>query len=176
MKMIFTALKFLSLMTLLTGLIYPLAMTGVTQILFPFQSQGSLLKDRQDKVVGSELIAQGFKRDKYFWPRPSAIDYNPIPSGGSNFGPTSQDLLTKVHEREKQGLTKDLLFASASGLDPHISKAAAKDQIQRIAKARGITEEQVFNALEPFVEPRQFSFLGDERVNVLKLNMSLDGN
>jgi K+-transporting ATPase ATPase C chain len=166
-------------MTLLTGIIYPLAITGMAQLLFNKNANGSLIKNSVGTVVGSSLIAQRFQDPKYFWPRPSSIDYNPMPSGGSNLGPTSADLLNKVTERRANGASGEMLFASASGLDPHISPKAAVVQAARIAQARHVTLEQVLAILSvdkssTFIQNRQFGFLGEERVNVLELNLALD--
>jgi len=164
----------LILTTLITGLAYPLLMTLFSQIVFPHKANGSLIKNNQGQVIGSELIGQTFKGQNYFWSRPSAIDYNPMPSGGSNLGPTSVDLVGKVKEREKQGLVNDLLFASGSGLDPHISPEGARAQIGRIAQSRGTTEQKIGKILDGFIEQRQMRILGEKRVNVLMLNLALD--
>lgn len=174
MKIGIIAFRFFVLMTLLTGVVYPFLMTSASQILFSNKANGSLIKNKDGVVVGSELIAQGFKQEKYFWPRPSAIDYNPMLSGGSNLGPTSQDLRAKVKERETTGATGDLLFASGSGLDPHISPESAQAQITRIAGARNVNESKVMEIVNEFVEARQLSFLGENRVNVVRLNIALD--
>ncbi len=174
MKALKVSLKFFAIMTVLTGFVYPGLIGVVGQLFFSKSSNGSLIYGTQGKIIGSELIAQNFKGEKYFWPRPSAIDFNPMPSGGSNLGPTSQDLVTKFHEREKQGFTRDTLFASGSGLDPHISPEAAKDQVERIAKTRNAPAAEVTAVLNEHIESRQFGFLGQKRVNVLKLNLALD--
>lgn len=174
----------LLMLTLVTGIIYPLAVTGVTQLIFPFQTNGSLIK-LQGQVVGSALIGQAFSDPQYFWPRPSATGYNPMPSSGSNQSPTSQALLEQVQQRDQElrllynlpanaNLPADLLFASGSGLDPHISPAAARLQIPRVAQARGLTEEQVTTLVEQYTEPAQFGLLGEPRTNVLMLNLALD--
>ncbi|MGE3262770.1 MAG: potassium-transporting ATPase subunit KdpC [Bacteriovoracia bacterium] len=174
MKQIFPALKAFLLLTFVTGAVYPLLVTAIGQAFFPRQANGSLLQGSDGKIQGSELIAQGFKGDKYFWPRPSAVDYNPLPSGGSNLGPTSKALQDKWQERRKAGLSGDLLAASASGLDPHISPESAYDQVPRIAQARGKSIAEVNGLIASTVERRQFGFLGENRVNVLKLNRLLD--
>lgn len=163
MKSLITSIRFMLVMTVLTGLIYPLSMTVISQLLFPEKANGKL-----------ELIAQKFTQEKYFWSRPSAIDYNPMPSGGTNLGPISQDLLAKVNERKAIGATDDLLFASGSGLDPQISPKNAYNQIPRVAKARGVKEETLRDIVRSHIEGRQFGFLGEERVNVLTLNLALD--
>ena len=174
MKTLNTSIRFMILMVVLTGFFYPGVMTLFARLIFPSQAAGSLLKNSQGQVIGSELIGQAFKSEKYFWPRPSATDYNPMPSGGTNLGVTSQDLLAKVKERESQGLTGELLFASASGLDPHITPKTALGQVSRIAGARGLSETALRELIEKHVDPRQMGFLGIERVNVLKLNLALD--
>lgn len=168
------SLKMLLLMTLLLGIIYPLSVTAIAQLGMKNKANGSLL-EKEGKLIGSELIGQSFKSDKYFWPRPSAIDYNPLPSGGSNMGPTNQALKEQVAQRLTQGLRAESLFASASGLDPHISQASAKAQIDRIVNARqGLEKERILSLINKEMEPRDFGFLGEERINVLKLNLALD--
>jgi potassium-transporting ATPase KdpC subunit len=182
-----TALKFLLIMTLLTGIIYPLLMTGIAQIAFPSKSNGSLiLKD--GKVIGSELIGQKFDSSIYFWSRPSAIGYNPIPSGASNFGPTSDTLKKQVEARrilfakmnsieDVLSIPKEMIFASGSGLDPHISPGAALLQVERIAKARQFDASQkqrLLQSIRDLTEKPQFLILGEVRINVLNLNIELD--
>ena len=181
------ALKFLLIMTILTGIIYPLVMTGIAQVVFPSKSNGSLiLKD--SKVIGSELIGQKFDSSIYFWSRPSAIGYSPVPSGASNYGPTSDTLKKLVDTRREyfannnsvNNLTDvplEMIFASGSGLDPHISPAAAQLQVERIAQARHFDSSQKQNLVETvkkLTEKPQFLILGEERINVLKLNIALD--
>ena len=179
MKQAFIALKMFFVMTVLLGLIYPLVVTGIGRGFFPHQAGGSLI-ERDGKVVGSSLIAQKFAGERYFAPRPSAIDYNPLPSGGTNLGPTSKKLKEATDSaREKLGASapQDLIFASASGLDPHISPAAAKFQIERVAAARGFDAARKIALVELVnskVMHRQLEFLGEERVNVLELNLALD--
>jgi K+-transporting ATPase ATPase C chain len=181
------ALKFLAVMTILTGLVYPLVMTGVAQVAFPSKASGSLII-RDNKVIGSELIGQKFDSIVYFWSRPSAIGYNPIPSGASNYGPTSDTLRKLVAARREffgkmnsvsdiSAIPKEMLFASGSGLDPHITPAAALLQVDRITGARHFTAAQKTKLLETIkslTEPPQFLFLGEERINVLILNRELD--
>lgn len=174
MKTWIVSFKFILLLTLITGFVYPGLLTLLGQLAFPFRVNGSVLHGKNGEKIGSEWIAQNFKSPRYFWPRPSAIDFNPIPSGGSNLGPTSSDLLQKVRERAAAGATEDLLFASASGLDPHISPMAAISQAERVAKARGMPMEKIRSIVDSFIEERQWGFLGEPRVNVLKLNQSLD--
>jgi K+-transporting ATPase ATPase C chain len=181
------ALKFLMAMTVLTGIFYPLIMTGIAQVSYPSKSNGSLiLKD--GKIIGSDLIGQKFDSSIYFWSRPSAVGYNPIPSSGSNYGPTSDTLRKLVNARralfaEANSITdilsvpKEMIFASGSGLDPHISPAAALMQVDRIAKARNFDnnrKEQLLKTVKEMTEMPQYLFLGEERINVLRLNIELD--
>ncbi len=181
------ALKFLLIMTVLTGVIYPFFMTGVAQLTFRAKANGSLII-KDGKIIGSELIGQKFDSTIYFWSRPSAIDYNPIPSGASNLGPTSDKLKKQVSERRILFATKntitdttaipsEMLFASASGLDPHISQKAALLQVDRVAKARNfniVEKQKLVQSIEDLTESPQFFVLGEERVNVLILNLELD--
>ena len=171
--------------TIICGGIYPAVVTGVAQALFPKQANGSLIMDRSGKVIGSSLIGQPFSGSNYLWPRPSATTdfaYNPMGSGGSNSGPTNPDFIKTVSARVKvlhdAGLSgnipSDLVLASASGLDPHISLEAARAQILRIAVARGMTEETIWKVIARHTEDRQFGFLGVPRVNVLAVNRELD--
>lgn len=174
-------------MTVLTGFIYPLIITGIGQVVFPGKANGSLIyKDNQ--VVGSSLIGQKFDSSIYFWSRPSAIDYNPLPSSGSNFGPTSEKLKGQRDDRfiifiranglkETADVPGDMLFASGSGLDPHISRMAALMQVDRIVKARNLNDSQkteLLQLIDKITEKPQYTFLGNERVNVLLLNIELD--
>lgn len=168
------AFRMFLIMTILTGVIYPLLITAVAQTVFPWQSHGSLVKNSSGQVAGSILIAQPFLKPEYFWPRPSAVAYNPESSGGSNLGLTSQDLLKQVEERKKAGFVADMLWASGSGLDPHISPEAALSQVSRVAKARGLDEKVVADLVTTIRENRQMSILGEERVNVFKLNQALN--
>lgn len=172
-------------LTILTGVLYPLLITGIAQALFPFQANGSLLDVKGD-LVGSALVGQANSDPRYFWPRPSATNYNPLPSGATNLGPTSAALAAAVAERAaaiRQAhnlpahapIPADLLFASGSGLDPHISPAAARLQIQRVAAARNLDPTQVATLVDRFTEGPQLGLLGEPRVNVLLLNLALDG-
>jgi K+-transporting ATPase ATPase C chain len=181
-----TATMMLLLLTALTGFIYPFAVTGIAQILFPGQANGNLIM-RDGKPVGSALIGQPFDEPKYFWSRPSAtgpFPYNAGASSGSNLGPTNPDLLKAVADRADAlkkadpGNTRpvpvDLVTASGSGLDPHVTPASALYQVSRIAKARGMPEEHLRQLVADSTEHRQFGFLGEPRVNVLALNLALD--
>lgn len=179
--------KMLLLMTLLTGIIYPLFITAVGQIIFPQKANGSLLM-KDGKVIGSQLLGQNFSDSIYFQPRPSVINYNPMPSGASNLGLSSAALREQVNTREKEFRVKnfladsiavpsEIIFASGSGVDPHISKEAAFLQVQRIIKARvldSVKSKMVYNLIDSLTENRQFGILGEEVVNVLELNIKLD--
>ena len=177
----------LALFTLLTGLAYPLAVTGMAQLIFPYQAKGSLMQ-RDGKVIGSELIGQSFTDAKYFWGRPSAtvpFPYNAAASSGSNLGPTNPALEQAVKARietlqsadpgNDAPIPVDLVTASASGLDPHISVAAALYQAPRVARERSLSEAHVRLLIAQYTEAPQFGFLGEPRVNVLRLNLALDG-
>jgi len=172
---------------ILTGIIYPYVMTGLAQILFPSQANGTLVTDKNGKVIGSELIAQGFSNPAYFQPRPSAAGdkgYDATSSGGSNFGVTSKKLQDRVAGDVKRlkeenpdapgAIPAELVTASASGLDPHLSPEAALWQAPRIARARRVAAERIQTIVEVNVEGRQLGFLGEPRVNVLLLNLALD--
>jgi len=172
--------------TLLTGLAYPLAMTGLAQAVFPYQANGSLI-ERNGQIVGSEVIGQPFDDLKYFWSRPSAttpFSYNAAASSGSNLGPTNPALAEAVQARvevlcaadpgNSLPIPVDLVTASASGLDPHISVAAALYQVPRVARERGLQEDQIRDLVNRHIEGRQLGILGEPRVNVLKLNLALD--
>lgn len=183
MKYLMPAIRFKIFMTILLGLIYPFAMTGVSQVAFPNQANGQLIM-RHGQVIGSALIAQNFEKQNYFWPRPSAVSFNPLPSGGSNLSQTSADLKKVVDERREKIKAahleqsaeppQDLLFASASGLDPHISIEAAEYQVQRVAKNRNLSVDEVKKLVTESTEERQFGLFGEPTVNVLLLNLALD--
>jgi K+-transporting ATPase ATPase C chain len=176
MKTILQSLRIYLVLTLLTGIIYPLAMTGVAQLLFPKQANGSRIIEN-GKVVGSDLIAQKFESPRYFWPRPSSADYATVPSGASNKGPTSADLKKSIDERGAKfgkDAPVDLLTASGSGLDPHISPEAARLQLARVAAARNMSIQKIADVVDQTIEVPQFGLLGEPRVNVLKLNLALD--
>lgn len=176
MRVILQSLRIYIVLTLLTGILYPLGMTGVAQLLFPRQANGSRMIE-QDKLLGSDLIAQKFEDPKYFWPRPSAADYATVASGASNKGPTAADLKKSIEERRiKFGpeAPVDLLTASGSGLDPHVSPEAARSQIPRVSQARNMSAETVSTLVDKMTEGPQFGFLGEPRVNILQLNRALD--
>ena len=181
------ALMTLLIFTLLTGVIYPLVVTGVAQLVFPHQANGSLIT-ANGQTVGSDLIGQQFDDPRYFWGRLSAtgpFPYNAAASSGSNLGPSNPALLDAVQARiadlkaadptNTQPIPVDLVTASGSGLDPNISIAAALYQIPRVARLRGLSETAVRALVDQFTQGRQFGFLGEPRVNVLKLNLALDG-
>jgi potassium-transporting ATPase KdpC subunit len=184
---ILISLKFLVVMTVLTGIIYPVFFTGIAQVAFPGKSNGSLIIEN-GKIIGSSRIGQKFDSVAYFWSRPSAVDYNPVPSAASNFGPTSTKLITLVNQRKSNFIANndvkdttavplEMIFASGSGLDPHISPEAARMQVKRISRARNFTsaqEQKVLDLIGQCAENRQFGILGEEKINVLQLNMKLD--
>jgi K+-transporting ATPase ATPase C chain len=175
-------------LTVLLGIVYPLVMTGISQVLFNNQANGSLVRDGSGTVIGSALLGQNFSEPQYVHPRPSAAGrdgYDATASGGSNFGPTNQKLIDAVQQRtqdyrRENGLAADALVpvdavtASASGLDPDISPANAYLQANRVARARGLTSDQVKAAIDQNTEGRTLFVLGEPRVNVLKLNLALD--
>jgi potassium-transporting ATPase KdpC subunit len=189
------AIVVLVALTLITGLVYPLAMTGIAQVIFPYRAQGSLI-ERDGKVVGSEFIGQQFASDKYFHGRPSATTapdpadstktvaapYNAANSGGSNLGPSNKALIDRVQgdletlrkENPSAPVPADLVTTSGSGLDPEISPEAAYFQIPRVAKARNLTEDQLRQLVGDHVKDRLLGILGEPRVNVLLLNLALD--
>jgi potassium-transporting ATPase KdpC subunit len=187
MKTFIISIKIFLFFTVLTGVIYPLFVTGIAQIVFPAKANGSLIV-KDNKVIGSELIGQQFDSAIYFSSRPSAVSYNPLPSGGSNYGLTNAKLKNLVSERKRQftafneldssaEIPSEMFFASASGLDPHISPQAALLQVNRIAKARNFNSLQknhLFELIHIETEHPQYGILGEERINVLKLNIELD--
>ncbi len=177
------AITIFALLTIITGVIYPLVVTGISQVIFPSQSNGSIITVN-GKAAGSELIGQQFDDPSYFWGRISAVGYNADLSSGSNYGPMNPALLEAVQARidalqaadpgNTLPIPVDLVTASASGLDPHISVAAALYQVHRVASARGLSEADVQSLVEQNTEGRQFGFLGEPTVNVLQLNLALD--
>jgi K+-transporting ATPase ATPase C chain len=186
-KAIKPAVMMLCIWTLLTGIVYPALVTGLAQVLFPDQANGSFIRDDRGKTSGSELIGQSFNGNQYFWGRPSATApyaYNAAASSGSNLGPTNPALADAVKTRiealrsadpqNKAPVPVDLVTASGSGLDPHISPAAAEYQLNRVAKARHIDPGKLRKLIRSHTEGRQWGFLGEPRINVLKLNLALD--
>ena len=184
-KNLITAVLMTLVTTLLLGLIYPLVVTGLAQVIFPDQANGSLIKRVDGTVIGSRLIGQPFSSAGYFRPRPSAAGtsgYDAGASSGSNLGPTNQKLIDRIKadveklQSENPGVPVpiDLVTTSGSGLDPHISPAAAEFQVPRVARERRTSEEQIRSVVATHTSGRQFGFLGEPRVNVLELNLDLD--
>ena len=183
-KQLLTAIWFTAATTVIFGVIYPLVVTGIAQIAFPDQANGSLVV-KNGQVVGSRLIGQAFTGDKYFHSRPSAAGngYDPTASGGSNLGPTNQTLISRVHDdvaklqQERPGalVPADMVTTSGSGLDPDISPANAEFQVPRVARARAISEDQLRQIVARHTQGRQYGIFGEPRVNVLELNLDLDG-
>jgi K+-transporting ATPase ATPase C chain len=187
MKSFIIALKIFLVLTILTGIIYPVVVTGIAQVVFPSKANGSLITV-DNKTIGSKLLGQNFDSVIYFSSRPSVISYNPMPSGGSNYGLTNIKLKNIVTERRRQfqafnkldtliDIPSEMLFASASGLDPHISPEAALLQVDRISKARHFNNSQeqlILQIINELSEKPQLSLLGENRVNVLDLNIKLN--
>jgi potassium-transporting ATPase KdpC subunit len=187
MRTLLISLKIFLFFTILTGILYPLIITGISQVVSPSQANGSLIF-KNNKAIGSKLIGQQFNSAIYFTSRPSAVLYNPLPSGGSNYGLNNEKLKKLVAERKNQFLTfnhldsltlipSEMLFASASGLDPHISPQAALLQVERIVKARNfntIQKQKLMQRINDLTEASQFLCFGEERINVLLLNLATD--
>lgn len=186
-KQILITIKYFFAITILTGIIYPLLISAVAITFFPSKAGGSFV-EKDGKIIGSKLIAQKFESGRYFWPRPSAIDYNPLPSGGSNLGPTSAALKKLYDTRKKSFIEKnaisdtsiipnEMFFASGSGVDPHISPESARLQVERISGFRNFDEskkEKLYRLIDSLIEKPQFGFLGNSVVNILLLNLELD--
>jgi K+-transporting ATPase ATPase C chain len=185
LEQLWPSVRMTLVLTVLTGMLYPALVTGIAKAIFPRQANGSLIEVR-GTLVGSELIGQKFTRPEYFQGRPSGAGdgYDAANSGATNLGPTSQKLADRIKadaekfRKENPAFTgilpADLLTSSGSGLDPHISPASAYSQIARVAKGRGVAEDQIRQLVAAAIEPRQLGFLGERRVNVLKLNLELD--
>jgi potassium-transporting ATPase KdpC subunit len=185
MKNLITAILMTAVTTILLGLIYPLAVTGLAQVIFPSEANGSLIRSADGTVIGSSLIGQPFSSPGYFRSRPSAAGANGYDAGassGSNLGPTNKKLIDRVQadvekaqaENPGKAVPVDLVTASGSGLDPHISPAAAEFQVPRVARERHLTEEQLRQVIAKHTAGRQFGFLGEATINVLELNLDLD--
>ena len=186
-KQTWKTIKFLFILTFLTGIIYPIFITSLSRIIFPDKAEGSLIIS-DGRVIGSELIGQKFDSVAYFWSRPSAIDYSPIPSGASNLGPTSDKLLKMAKERKARFINEnfldsnitipaEMIHASASGLDPHISPNAALLQVERICKVRNFSSDEkqtLLSIIDKQTEKPQYLIFGEERINILLLNLELD--
>jgi potassium-transporting ATPase KdpC subunit len=186
-KQMIIALKFLLTMTILTGIIYPLLMTGLAQLSYRSKANGSMI-NINGKIIGSELIGQKFDSINYFWSRPSATGYNAVPSGATNWGPTSDTLKKQVESRRRlfakmnsiqdlMTIPNEMIFASGSGLDPHISPEAAMIQVDRIVKARHLDNDQkekLIKKINDLTELTQFLLFGEARINVVILNIELD--
>jgi K+-transporting ATPase ATPase C chain len=184
-KNLITAILMTIATTILLGIIYPLVVTGLAKVLFPDKSNGQLI-ERNGKIVGSRIIGQAFTGPGYFHSRPSAAGngYDAANSGGTNFGPTNQKLIDRVKqdttqlqaENPQQPVPIDLVTTSASGLDPHLSPAAADFQVPRVARERAVTEDEIRRLIARHTENRQLGFLGEARINVLEVNLDLDSS
>jgi K+-transporting ATPase ATPase C chain len=178
------SIKIFMTLTVLTGIIYPFLITAISQLVFPDKANGSFIT-KDNLKVGSKIIGQTFNSARYFWSRPSAIAYNPLPSGGSNLSAINKILKERAEKQRCDFIIKnklstgtivpsEMIYASASGLDPHISVESAKLQSGRVAVARGVIPQKVLELIEKCKEARQFGFLGEPRINVLLLNLELD--
>ncbi|MGB7291948.1 MAG: potassium-transporting ATPase subunit KdpC [Thermodesulfobacteriota bacterium] len=175
------------LLMVIVAVIYPLLITSLAELFFPWQAEGSLIRNSKGAIIGSALIGQPFSNPEYFWSRPSAtaeFPYNPLASGGSNLGPTNEELIREIYDRVislrssngmNRSIPSELVMASGSGLDPHISLESALAQIPRVARSRGVDEERLRNIVLDNLEGRMLGFLGEPRINVLTLNLELDG-
>jgi K+-transporting ATPase ATPase C chain len=187
MKQLKIAISLFITLMVIVAVIYPLLITSLAELFFPWQAEGSLIRNSKGEVIGSNLIGQPFSAQKYFWTRPSAtaeFPYNPLASGGSQLGPTNKELIRQISERVRSlmpspgmagPIPSDLVMASGSGLDPHISLESALAQIPRVAGSRGLDEERLREIVLDNLEGRMFGFLGEPRINVLRLNLTLDG-
>ncbi len=183
MKNIISGIMLFAVLTVITGIIYPLLVTGVSQVMFPEKAQGSLVR-LEGAAIGSDLIAQKFSSPAYFWPRPSASDYQTVPSAASNLGPTSAGLKQIIEDRKRElapyfsgPVPAELLLASGSGLDPELSPEDALSQVAHVAKARGLSQvdqDRLIALVKENTESPQFHIFGQARVKVLRLNLALD--
>jgi potassium-transporting ATPase KdpC subunit len=176
-KILAPAFLLFLILSFITGLIYPLTVTSIAQLFFADKANGSLLK-KDTIVVGSELVAQKFTGQQYFWPRPSSGDYQTLPSAASNLGLSAKSLKDRIENKKKEGWVghgeEEMLFTSGSGLDPHISPNSAVSQAPRMANVRKVDKNEIIQLVQRHIEERQFYILGQPRVNVLKLNVDLD--
>ncbi|MGF7086921.1 K+-transporting ATPase ATPase C chain [Kroppenstedtia sanguinis] len=174
------------LLILLCGLGYPLLMTGISQLLFPEQAEGSIIKNENGKVVGSKLVGQNFTGDEYFHGRISSIEYDAVNSGSNNYAPSNKTMIDRTQKTvdqllkedpgtRKEDIPLDLITNSASGLDPHISPEAARFQIPRVAKASGLSKQELASLIDLNTEGKEWGIFGEPRVNVLKLNLAVNG-
>jgi K+-transporting ATPase ATPase C chain len=182
LKELRVALMLVLVMTVVTGFAYPLAITGIAQLVFPHAANGSIVYDANGHAIGSELIAQKFSRPEYFQPRPSAVYYDARTSGATNAAPSAQRLIDDIKDRTEEArgwigerqIPIEMVTSSGSGLDPHISPASAYAQAPRVARLRNIAEGDLWKIIALHIEDRTFSIFGEPRINVLKLNMALD--
>lgn len=187
MKQLKISIFLFILLMVIVAVVYSLLITSLAELFFPWQAEGSLIRNSKGAVIGSALIGQPFQNPEYFWSRPSAtaeFPYNPLASGGSNLGPTNEALIRVIYDRAislrssngmNRSIPSELVMASGSGLDPHISLESALAQIPRVARSRGLDEERLRNIVVDNLEGRMLGFLGEPRINVLRLNLALDG-